>query len=228
MPAARFCWSNLTLREDVRQALKASFLSEVEQTSLFDQLFDLFWSKRPNASPAVMTDERLEKEEAGDLRKRQLGLVAAIPRPTLEPQRENPAQTYSNRDDLTTRDFSTFTSDDVRRGERRLIRSLAPKLASALSRRQRRAPSGGQVDLRRSMVDSVRHGGEVVRLFRRRRRVRNLRLVVLCDVSGSMDVYSRFLVQFLYALQNELRGVLAPSSSAPEIYSCQNLDAIPA
>lgn len=53
----------------------------------------------------------------------------------------------------------------------------------------------------------MRHGGEVVRLLRRRRKTRRVKLVLLCDVSGSMDVYSRFLAQFLYGLQHELRGV---------------------
>ena len=44
--------------------------------------------------------------------------------------------------------------------------------------------------------------GEIIELRRRERRRRKVRLVLLCDVSGSMDLYSRFLLQFLYALQN--------------------------
>jgi uncharacterized protein with von Willebrand factor type A (vWA) domain len=197
---------DLGRRDDVRQALKASFLTDVEQTSLFDQLFALFWSNDPQGIPAATIEERLEQEPAADRHQRQLGLVAATPRPAVEPQNENPAQTYSARDDLTTKDFSTFTGDDLRRG-RRIIRALAPKLASALSRRRRRSRSGGPVDLRRSFRKAVRQGGEVIEIYRTRRRVRSLRLVVLCDVSGSMDVYSRFLIQFLFAVQNELRGV---------------------
>ncbi len=47
----------------------------------------------------------------------------------------------------------------------------------------------------------------MIELAWRRRKVRRLKLVLLCDVSGSMDVYSRFLSQFLYGLQSELRGV---------------------
>jgi uncharacterized protein with von Willebrand factor type A (vWA) domain len=197
---------DLSRRDEVRQGLKACFLSDVEQTALFDQCFDLFWGNGLHATAALVAEERLEKTVTADPRKRQLGLVAAMPQPTVELQNENPAQSYSARDDLTSKDFSTFTSADVRRG-RRIIRALAPKLASALSRRRRTAHSGGSVDLRRSMRNAVRHGGEIVDIYRTRRRVRNVRLVVLCDVSGSMDVYSRFLVQFLYALQNELRGV---------------------
>ncbi|MCH7718131.1 MAG: VWA domain-containing protein, partial [Chloroflexi bacterium] len=67
--------------------------------------------------------------------------------------------------------------------------------------------TSAELDLRRSLRWAVRHGGEVLHLARRRRKIRRLNLVLLCDVSGSMDVYARFLVQFLYGLQTELRGV---------------------
>jgi uncharacterized protein with von Willebrand factor type A (vWA) domain len=57
------------------------------------------------------------------------------------------------------------------------------------------------VDLRRSMRANLMRG-EIIELRRRERRRRKVRLVLLCDVSGSMDLYSRFLLQFLFALQN--------------------------
>jgi hypothetical protein len=57
------------------------------------------------------------------------------------------------------------------------------------------------VDLRRSIRANLMKG-EIIELRRRQRRVKKVRLVLLCDVSGSMDLYSRFLLQFLYALQN--------------------------
>jgi uncharacterized protein with von Willebrand factor type A (vWA) domain len=87
------------------------------------------------------------------------------------------------------------------------VRAIAPRLASALARRRRRSSRGDEIDLRQSLRRAARRGGDIVDLVRRRRRVRRLRLVILCDVSGSMDRYSRALVQFLFALQNELRGV---------------------
>jgi hypothetical protein len=93
------------------------------------------------------------------------------------------------------------------REARRYLRRLAPKLATATTRRRRPSRRGSELDLRRSLRWAARRGGEVLTLARRRRRVRRLNLVLLCDVSGSMDVYSRFLAQFLYGLQNELRGV---------------------
>ena len=57
------------------------------------------------------------------------------------------------------------------------------------------------------MRRSLRYGGEVLQLLRRGPRVAKTKMVVLCDVSGSMDVYTKFLVQFLYGVQNGLRGV---------------------
>jgi uncharacterized protein with von Willebrand factor type A (vWA) domain len=70
-----------------------------------------------------------------------------------------------------------------------------------VSRRRRPVRRGGVVDLRRSIRANMMRG-EIIELRRRERRRRKLRLVLLCDVSGSMDLYSRFLLQFLYALQN--------------------------
>src|SRR5205814_9663425 len=75
------------------------------------------------------------------------------------------------------------------------------RLARRVSRRRKPTRRGGVVDLRRSMRANLTRG-EIIELRRRSRRRRKVRLVLLCDVSGSMDLYSRFLLQFLYALQN--------------------------
>jgi uncharacterized protein with von Willebrand factor type A (vWA) domain len=53
----------------------------------------------------------------------------------------------------------------------------------------------------------MKYGGEVIELAHRKRRIKKTKVVLLCDVSGSMDCYSRFLIQFMYGLQNELWGV---------------------
>jgi uncharacterized protein with von Willebrand factor type A (vWA) domain len=63
------------------------------------------------------------------------------------------------------------------------------------------------VDLRRTIRRSLRRGGEIVELAYRRRKIQKTRVVLLADVSGSMDLYSRFLIQFVYALQHALGQV---------------------
>jgi uncharacterized protein with von Willebrand factor type A (vWA) domain len=107
---------------------------------------------------------------------------------------------------LTHKDFRDYDASDVLRA-RKLIRQLSPALATVPSRRIQPASSGGSVDIRRTVRTARRHGGEVVRLARQRRRLQKLRIVALCDVSGSMDLYSQHLLQFLYGLQAESGGV---------------------
>jgi uncharacterized protein with von Willebrand factor type A (vWA) domain len=83
----------------------------------------------------------------------------------------------------------------------RLTILIAKRLARRISRRKRPTRRGGAIDMRRSMRANLMKG-EIIELRRKERRRRKVRLVLLCDVSGSMDLYSRFLLQFLYALQN--------------------------
>src|SRR3989442_994288 len=81
------------------------------------------------------------------------------------------------------------------------------RVATRLSRRARQTLHGHQMDLRRTIRHSLRRGGEIVDLFYRRRKIRKTRVVLLADVSGSMDLYSRFLIQFIFALQHTLGQV---------------------
>ncbi|HEY9226912.1 MAG TPA: VWA domain-containing protein, partial [Gemmatimonadaceae bacterium] len=88
--------------------------------------------------------------------------------------------------------------DDVAREASRLVRELARRPG----RRWQTARRGTRLDLRRMMRKSMATGGELVELSARNRRPRRRRIVALCDVSGSMDLYSQFLLEFLFALQN--------------------------
>jgi uncharacterized protein with von Willebrand factor type A (vWA) domain len=196
---------DLASAEDMRLALRANFLTEQSQAPLFDALFDLYWRDPSAAEPEIPLAREPERDQAqsmpGGAR-----LSASLPRPAHQSDADNPEQTAGSADLITVKDFATYSDADLARA-RRVIRALAPKLASAAARRRRIARRGDEIDLRRSLRHATRHGGELLHLLRRRRRVRRLRLVLLCDVSGSMDLYSRQLVQFLYAVQNELRGV---------------------
>ena len=112
----------------------------------------------------------------------------------------------SERASLAHKDFSTFGDDELAEIERVAAR-LARKLAARPSRRWMAAPRGTRVDLRRTIRRSLSNAAEPLELRFRRRRPRKTRIVALCDVSGSMDLYSRFLLQFLYALQGSLARV---------------------
>jgi uncharacterized protein with von Willebrand factor type A (vWA) domain len=90
--------------------------------------------------------------------------------------------------------LSTVERDEVRR----LLALLAPGAAPRRSRR-RQAARRGRVDVRRTVRQALRHGGELGRLARHRRRTRPRRLVLLLDVSGSMTPYADALLRFGHA-----------------------------
>jgi uncharacterized protein with von Willebrand factor type A (vWA) domain len=106
----------------------------------------------------------------------------------------------SDREAVVNQDFATFAPDQLDEIYRLTVQ-IARRLARRLSRRRRPMARRGRVDLRRTLRANLSRG-ELITLRYRRRKPRKLRLVLLCDVSGSMDLYSRFLLQFLFAIQN--------------------------
>ncbi len=109
---------------------------------------------------------------------------------------------WSPRESLARRSFASLDPAEVRELDR-AFDDLVLRLATRRSRRTEPGGRRGRVDVRRSLRGALRHDGELIRLARRRRRVEPPRVVLLCDVSGSMERYSRFLVRFLVAAGRE-------------------------
>src|SRR5262245_26366380 len=196
-------------RAEVHLALRACLVARVEEIPIFDRCFDAFWTFQAeegqgleglvSPSPAPHRDEPPQDGPAGGEQREQLALEgweeeAADDGEPLE------VPGVSEREVLMDRDFSTFPAEDLDEVARLTV-LIAKRLARRVSRRRRPTRRGGVIDLRRSMRANMMKG-EIIELRRRERRRRKVRLVLLCDVSGSMDLYSRFLLQFLYALQN--------------------------
>jgi uncharacterized protein with von Willebrand factor type A (vWA) domain len=114
--------------------------------------------------------------------------------------------TYSAQELLNRKDFSEMTVEESRAIARAIL-LIATKIATQVSRRKKHARKGATVDPRWTLRKNIKYGGDVVELVNRKRRIKKTKVVLLCDVSGSMDCYSRFLIQFMYGLQNELWGV---------------------
>lgn len=193
-----------------RAALRSNLTISVDEYAAFDAAFDAYWRDLiADAEPAPRGTNYPVHE--GPPRPPELVFVPA--RMDLEgldgagdSRLPGGDRSANDADLLTRKDFASFSAADVLRA-RRLIRQLAPALATAPTRRWRPAGTGGAVDIRRTVRGARRHGGEVVVLEHRQPKVERLRLVALCDVSGSMDVYAGYLLQFLYALQAHSGGV---------------------
>jgi len=89
----------------------------------------------------------------------------------------------------------------------RLIRRLSQRLASQVTRRYRAARRRGGLDMRSTLRKNLRYGGVLVDRSYRSRRKGRPRIVLLCDISGSMLKYSEFIWQFVYGLSSVVSGI---------------------
>jgi len=97
---------------------------------------------------------------------------------------------------LAGKRFDALTPDELGRLYALMTR-LRLDTPTRRTRRHERARHGARIDMRRTLRCSLRTGGDPIRLARRRRRVVRRRLVLLCDISGSMEPYARAYLQFL-------------------------------
>ena len=116
---------------------------------------------------------------------------------------------------LRGRDFTELSVAEMRQLIS-LMRELDLAIPPRRTRRFRGPRKGKRTDLRRTMRQARRSGGEVIRLSHQARVVRPRRLVVLCDISGSMEPYARALLLLLYALNG---GQFRSSENRPEVFS---------
>jgi uncharacterized protein with von Willebrand factor type A (vWA) domain len=198
-------WVGPERRTDLHAALAATLLDRSDQRALFDEAFRLFWRARANP------DTRLP-EVGGPLARAQQRarpsnrLYDALrehdaPRHARERERitADAAITVSGREILRRKDFETMSTEELACAKR-LLRELDLPLPARMSRRFRPHPKGVRLDLRAMLRHSLERGGEWIVPRHRSPSERPRDLVVLCDISGSMDRYARMLLHFLHAL----------------------------
>ena len=202
-------------RPDFRALLRANLVSQKEDFPVFDMAFDCFWREQTYERMPMETMEiqgtptESDAPEGGD---EEGGLEEAASEAManenlqLENLDEFSVPTYSPQELMNRKDFSEMGVEESR-AIARAIMLIATKIATQISRRKKVGRKGNTVDPRWTMRRSMKYGGEMIELVHRKKRIKKTRVVLLCDVSGSMDCYSRFLIQFMYGLQNELWGV---------------------
>jgi uncharacterized protein with von Willebrand factor type A (vWA) domain len=202
-------------RGDFFWALHAVLVSRREDYDVFARAFEVYW-RDPSASLPEMADllpkvERPEPESKPPAERR---VGDPVPRASRLGQRERrEAETsvdvfvaWSGDETLKTRDFEQMNVEEVEVA-RRAIAAMALRLSLEPARRWRGHRRGSRIDLRRTLRGSVRAGHGWIPLARRRRRERTLDLVLLCDISGSMDRYARMLLHFAHTLTGARSGV---------------------
>src|SRR5437879_4664832 len=197
-------------RGELYLGLKTIFVARPEETGAFDRCFEAFWRRTPDGEgipgllqiPSGETGESDATLKSSGQKRESLALDTWG---TDEDEAEDAGEPLSvpaasDTEALVGRDFATFGADQLDE-ILRLTLKIARRLARRITRRRRPVRRRGRVDLRRTLRANLTKGDLIDLRFRERKR-KKVRLLLLCDVSGSMDLYSRFLLQFLFALQS--------------------------
>ncbi|MEN9610131.1 MAG: hypothetical protein RLZZ628_945 [Bacteroidota bacterium] len=194
---------------DFKAVLKAIFVKNLSEQARFEEIFKKYMEKRKEAiegkekkvaqeNPNQQKPKPKPEEKFNQLKDWLFGNHQSDKKPDVH-------ATYSAQTTLTQKDFAEITDDELRDLEE-VLRQIAERLARRQNRRflpEKR----GNLDLRRSLRKNVLNGGDLLHLCRKGRQKRRSELVLLCDVSQSMDMYSRFLIQFAYSFRQVFRRV---------------------
>jgi uncharacterized protein len=174
---------------DVYWSLRTTLVTRFEEIEPFDRAFNAWFLKAPVTPPTRVRGARLARPRAG---------TRADPLRAGDPTADRLETGWSATEVLRRRDFASMTPDEFARA-RKLMTELATARPRRRSRRLRAHPRGRQLDLRGLARRSLATGGEPIgRSYRRRIEVPR-RLVILCDISGSMEAYTRGLLLFMHA-----------------------------
>jgi uncharacterized protein with von Willebrand factor type A (vWA) domain len=223
---------------ELRACALATMVSDPGQMPVFDRVFAaLFGGPSPFRNlPPLPTPQAFQRAGSdgspppsgpplGDPGGLPSGLRLSDAEPSAtdgdEPLAEGPAmrRVASAAERLRGRDFTELSPAELRQLVV-LMREMTLAIPPRRTRRYRSARDGKRPDLRRTLRLARRSGGEAIRFARRAPRIRPRRLVVLCDISGSMEPYARALLMLLYALNGgQARGASPVGQNRPEVFS---------
>ena len=185
-------------RADVKAAGRTIFVRRRDQRPVYDAAFDLFWRRATAVGSPRAALPRLQQRRS---RSADVALLPDAPPETdvAGVVRTTQRASASGIERLRTADFGDLTPEEARDAGA-MLQALAPRLPLRSSRRRRLGPRGAHLALRVMMRRSLATGGEVLQWRWHRRRMRPRPLVLVCDISGSMERYSRFLLRFAHAL----------------------------
>jgi uncharacterized protein with von Willebrand factor type A (vWA) domain len=191
---------------DFYHALRSLLIHRHEDIPLFDEAFAMFWRRPGERRTAIELRTSAERRN-----RRPLFTTPPLREPAAsksegrhgsssssEPPIVEATLTYSAREVLRHKDFAEMTGEELD-AIKRLMTALVWQLGERRTRRQQIGP-GQLLDLRRTIRHSLRYGGEVLAWAQREPKVKPRPLIIIADISGSMERYVRLLLHFIYSL----------------------------
>lgn len=193
-------WIDPLSRRQLYLAARSAFVLRREDVPIFDSVFDAFWPGGSGEAKPQKVPLAPRHDPSAFHRSALVSYMSERSKPA-DPEIDLPeeARAASATERLQNKDFADMTAEE-RAALVAAIREL--RLAPAMRRTRRRVPSrrGERLDMRRILRAAARRGGTAITLARDRRKIKRRPLVILADVSGSMELYTRVLLHFLHAV----------------------------
>ncbi|MGB3329133.1 MAG: VWA domain-containing protein, partial [Thermomicrobiales bacterium] len=223
---------DLSNREDVHAAARTTLVNRPEHLPAFEAEFTRFWRDLVTQDAPLLSEYALDDEESvgvpdptrkgdesqqgqqgqnGEAEKAVLAIEGVDQQGDIgetEDYEVPPEDVliFSASEALRKKDFSQFSAEEIAEA-RRIIEGMTWRLGTRQTRRRERALRGEFIDHRATLRASMKYEGMPVDLKFRTRKERMRPLVLICDISGSMDRYSRLLLRFVHALEQGLDSV---------------------
>lgn len=197
-------------RTDFKNALRTLLVNQRQQIVLFDAAFDLFWVARADNELNSLDMSSLRRKRNSPQPKiekiKQVGDDEQDDAEESEEEFRETILTYSEVELLRQKDFAKLDEEEIEK-VRKLMAAINWQLEPRRTRRTEKNQQGSILDLRRTIRHNIRHGGEIFDLLKRKRKLKRRPLVLICDISGSMERYSRLLLQFIYIVASRMDRV---------------------
>ena len=187
-----------------RYGLRSLLSSSFEDYRKFDTLFDSFWWPE-EIRDQTQVKKHIERFETSNPQ----GSVVFLGKGRVDADDEEEHRQVSGAnavERLRKTDFNALSDLDAAELEEIAAR-LYRQMSNRLARKMRLSAKNGQLHLRRTIRKNLGHGGEPIHLHFRKRKIEKPRLVILLDVSGSMDKYSFYLLKFILSLQKHFEQI---------------------
>jgi hypothetical protein len=191
--------------EIFRLCLRAVLARTRGQQLVFDELYSAYWQELEKAVDSKIKEVPEEKVKPAPAPGNFKSIKDWLNKNNKQNE-EMEAAAYSAVATSGQKKFDGFSDDELTE-IMRIIRRAAKPLALQFNRRKQRARRPGTFDLRQTLRRNLRRGGDILELVYNKPKKHRPQLVLLCDVSKSMDLYSKFLVQFMYGFQRVISRV---------------------
>ena len=185
-------------RSTFKLAMKAFVAKNEFQFNNFDNDFDEFW-----AQLAKGVDSKVKHQISRKPHKAKAPTIDSLKNWLYNKQTSEELELarYSSLESFTQKNFSEMDEEELRLINE-LLKRITKQIAHQKSRLKVISKKRRHIDLRQTIISNMRQGGEIQKVHYSERKLKRLKIVVIGDVSKSMELYSRFFIHLIYAFQN--------------------------